>query len=152
MRFLLGSISYSSPVEQGGGEILYLLLMNCSLVTLRTHFFCHSQDLEYWSHVTRLISFHIKFPFLRVNVDRFQIFALKINPSAFSHFSLTFLCKNHRVLSHTIWWMSLEFFCQNFFCNTSSFKINYFSFRNIIEFSAKYILSSFFFGLRCFEE
>ena len=30
------------------------------------------------------------------------------------------------------------------FLNTSSFKINYFSFRNIIEFSAKYILSSFF--------
>ena len=40
--------------------------------------------------------------------------------------------------------MSLEFFWRNYFCNTSSFQINYFSFHNIIEFSAKYILSSFF--------
>ena len=60
-------------------------------------FFAIRRNLEYWSHVTRLISFHIKFPFLRVNVDRFQIFGLKINLSAFSRFSLTFLCKNHRV-------------------------------------------------------
>ena len=132
-----------------GVKCCILLLMNYSLGTLRTHFFAIRRNLEYWSHVTRLISFHIKFPFLRVNVDRFQIFGLKINPSAFSHFSLTFLCKNHRVLYHTwklVWWLSLEFFWRNFFCNPSSFKINYFSFHNIIKFSAKYILSSVFFG------
>ena len=102
MTFLLGSISYFSPVEQGGGEMLYFVTDELLISTLRTHFFAIRRTLEYWSHVTRLISFHIKFPFLRVNVDRFQIFGLKINLSAFSRFSLTFLCKNHRVLSYTV--------------------------------------------------
>ena len=48
--------------------------------------------------------------------------------------------------------MSLEFFCRNFPVTLAVFlfKINYFSFRNIIEFSAKYILSSFFLRIKVF--